>query len=108
MLAAGGPTSLGYHCWPIVSCIRWQHMPKVIGRILSKRTKHGIIGPRILRDSINSNWGASRYGNGCQRYKLRLVKQLTLENKKKTAVSQVWRHKNDKSSYQSFTLYQKM
>ena len=53
-----GPTNLGYHCWPIVSCISWQHMSKVIGRILSKRTKSGIIGPRILRDTINFNWGA--------------------------------------------------
>ena len=61
MLAADGPTSLGYHCWLIVSCISWQHMPKVIGRILSKRTKSGIIGPRILRDSIDLNWGASQW-----------------------------------------------
>ena len=36
-------------------------------------------------------------GNGRQRYKLRLVKWLTLENEKKTAVSQEWRHKKEKT-----------
>ena len=36
---------------------------------------------------------------------------FTLENEKKTAVSQDWRHKKEKPSYQSFNLmvgYQKM
>ena len=37
-----------------------------------------------------------RNGNGRHRYKLRLVKWLTLENEKKTAVSQEWRHKKEK------------
>ena len=49
--------------------------------------------------------------NGRHRYKLRLVKWLTLENEKKTAVSQDWRRKKEKPSYQSFSLmvsYQKM
>ena len=36
-------------------------------------------------------------GNGRHRYKSRLVKWLTLENEKKTAVSQEWRHKKEKS-----------
>ena len=36
-------------------------MPKIIGRILNKRTKSGIKGPRILRDSIDLNWGASQW-----------------------------------------------
>ena len=46
------------------------------------------------------------------RYKLRLVKiWLTLENEKKTAVSQEWRHKKEKRFQQSFSLmvnYRKM
>ena len=45
---------------------------------------------------FNSSYGASQYGNGRHRYKLRLVKWLTLENEKKTVVSQDWRHKKEK------------
>ena len=37
------------------------------------------------------------YGHGRHMYKLRLVKWLTLEKEKKTAVSQEWRHKKEKS-----------
>ena len=36
-------------------------------------------------------------GNGRHRYKLHLVKWLTLENEKKIAVSQEWRRKKEKS-----------
>ena len=48
---------------------------------------------------------------GHQSYRSCSVKWLTLENKKKTAISQDWRHKKEKTSYQSFSLmvsYQKM
>ena len=44
-------------------------------------------------------------------YQSRLVKWLTLENEKKTAISQDWQHKKEKPSYQSFSLmvsYRKM
>ena len=44
---------------------------------------------------FNWSYGASQYGNGRHWYKLRLVKWLTLENEKKTAVSQDWRHKKE-------------
>ena len=37
-----------------------------------------------------------------QNYRSRLVKWLLLANEKKTAVSQDWRHKTEKPSYQSF------
>ena len=43
-------------------------------------------------------------GTGRQSYRSRLIKWLTLENEKKTAVSQNWRHKKEKPSYQSFSL----
>ena len=46
-----------------------------------------------------------------QSYQSSLVKLLTLENEKITAVSQDWQHKKEKLSYQSFSLmvrYQKM
>ena len=55
--------------------------------------------------------GSFPYGNDRLRYKLRLVKLLTLENEKKIAVSQDWRHKKEKPSHQSFRLmvsYQKL
>ena len=35
------------------------------------------------------------HGNGRHRYKSRLVKWLALENEKKTAISQDWRHKKE-------------
>ena len=41
-----------------------------------------------LAISNRAGGGASQYGNGRHRYKLRLVKCLTLANTKKTAVSQ--------------------
>ena len=44
-------------------------------------------------------------------YKSCLVKWLTLENVKKTAISQDWQHKKEKPSYQSLILmvnYQKI
>ena len=46
--------------------------------------------------------------NGRHRYNLRLVKWLTLENSKKTAVSQDWWHKKKKPSYQIMVSYQKI
>ena len=60
---------------------------------------------------VRARLGASRYGNYSHGYKSRLVKLLTLENKKKAAISQDWLLKKEKPSYQSFSLmvsYQKM
>ena len=50
-----------------------------------------------MADFSTRELGSFSYGNGRHRYKLRLVKWLTLENEKKTAVSQEWRHKKEKS-----------
>ena len=78
-------------------------MHKVIGpSILSKRTKHGVIGPRILRDSINSELGSFPVWKWSSYVQVAFGKMADSGNEKKTAVSQDWRHKKEKPSYQSF------